>query len=167
MKRYLPLLMTALTVGFAPATVLADDDESRGDRRMNKVMSTLDTNEDGVISIDEFRLPEGREPREMRMDIDGDGAVTRDEVERAVAERSEEALTRFDELDSDGNGRITTEERRTQVFAQIDRDNDGQLSPSEMRDARKAMGDKKRRHGKKHRGDRSGGPKGGRSGDRR
>ena len=85
----------------------------------------------------------------MRMDLDGDGSITRDEVREVTTQHSDRALARFDELDIDGNGVVTVAERRQAAFDRIDTDADGQVTESEMRKARGAMRQQSKRHGRK------------------
>ncbi|MEC8468437.1 MAG: hypothetical protein VXZ33_02425, partial [Pseudomonadota bacterium] len=54
-----------------------------------------------------------------------------------ATQRTEEALTRFDALDADGDGVVTQGERRRAAFNRMDGDGDGQITKSEFREARK------------------------------
>jgi hypothetical protein len=81
-------------------------------------------------------MPERRGSPDMRMDLNGDGEVSRDEVSRVVSDRAEEALSRFDKKDTDGNGVLTSEERRMSAFNRIDADGDGQLTKHEFKGSR-------------------------------
>lgn len=147
MKRVFSLGVLLVAACGLPQVVLADPAEDRQDKRMSKLMSQLDADESGTISLSEFRMPEGRDTPEMRMDLNGDGNISRDEVSEAINQNSEEALARFDEADIDGNSVVTADERRQAAFNRIDSDGDGQLTQKEMRKARKEMGKKMRRHG--------------------
>lgn len=156
MKRVISLGVMAIATSVLPLMAVADHEEGGHGKRMSKMMSHLDTDESGTISLSEFRMPEGREAPEMRMDLNGDGNIARDEVSEAITQHSERALARFDEADLDGNGVVTGDERRQAAFNRIDSNGDGQLTKSEMGNARKEMGKKMRRHagkgnGKKHR----------------
>lgn len=156
MKRVISLGVMAIATLVLPLMAVADHEEGGHGKRMAKMMSHLDTDESGTISFSEFRVPEGREAPEMRMDLNGDGNIARDEVSEAITQHSERALTRFDEADLDGNGIVTGDERRQAAFNRIDSNGDGQLTKSEIGKARQEMGKKMRRHagkgnGKKHR----------------
>ena len=94
-------------------------------------------------------MPEGPNAPDMRMDLNDDGTLSRDEVAEAISQHSEKALARFDEADLDGNGVVTSDERRQAAFNRIDSDADGQITKSEMRKARKEMGKRMKRQGKK------------------
>jgi Ca2+-binding EF-hand superfamily protein len=149
MKRVFSMGVVTLAALALPLSVLADHEEGRDGKRMSKIMSHLDTDENGTISLSEFQMPEGRDAPDMRMDLNGDGTISRDEVTEAASQHSEKALARFDDADLDGNGVITPDERRQVAFNRIDSDADGQLTQSEMRKARKEMGKRMKRHGKK------------------
>lgn len=149
MKRVFSLGVVTIVALALPLSAFADHETDGHGKRMTKIMSHLDKDENGTISLNEFQRPEGRDAPEMRMDLNGDGSISEEEVSDAVNQRSGEALARFNEADIDGNGIVTAEERRQAVFNRIDSDADGQLTKSEMRKARKEMGKKMRRHGGK------------------
>ena len=120
-----------------PAVADGHGDHRKGGERMKNAIKQMDANNDGAISFDEFRMPEGRDAPEMRMDANGDGKITREEVSEVATQRTEEALTRFDAMDADGNGVVTQSERRRSAFNRMDGDGDGQITKSEFREARK------------------------------
>lgn len=156
MNRVISLGVIAITASVLPLMAVADHEEGGHGKRMAKMMSHLDTDESGTISFSEFRVPEGREAPDMRMDLNGDGNIARDEVSEAITQHSERALARFDETDLDSDGVVTSDERRQAAFNRVDSNGDGQLTKSEMGKARKKLGKKMRRHGgkgsgKKHR----------------
>lgn len=98
-----------------------------------------DRDNDGRISAEEFRLPQGRrggEPFE-RADSNEDGVVSRDEllvaIEEGEARRREHMLARFDSADTDGDGVVTRDEAKSQAFAHLDRDGDGYITEQELR----------------------------------
>jgi len=131
---------------------IADDHRDRkpDGKRVSKMIKQLDSNDDGMISRDEFTMPERRGSPDMRMDLNGDGEVSRDEVSRVVSDRAEEALSRFDKEDTDGNGVLTSEERRMSAFNRIDADGDGQLTKREFKGFRDDAGRRMKR-GRDHR----------------
>ena len=120
-----------------PAVADGHGDHRKGGERMKNAVKQMDANNDGAISFDEFRMPDGRQAPEMRMDANGDGELTRHEVSQVVTQRTEEALDRFDALDADGDGVVTQYERRRAAFNRMDGDGDGQITKSEFREARK------------------------------
>lgn len=149
MKRVFSVGVVTLAALVLPLSATADHEDDRHGKRMSKIMSHLDKDESGTISLSEFQMPEGRDAPDMRMDFNGDGAISREEVAEAISQHSEEVLARFDEADLDGNGVVTSAERRESAFNRIDSDADGQITQSEMRKARKEMGKRMKRHGKK------------------
>ena len=120
-----------------PATADGHGDHRKGGERTKHAVKQMDANNDGAISFDEFRMPGGRDAPEMRMDANGDGKITREEVSEVATQRTEEALTRFDAMDADGNGVVTRSERRRSAFNRMDGDGDGQITKSEFREVRK------------------------------
>lgn len=101
-----------------------------------RFFNRLDTNGDGVITVDEFGS--GRLDALRSADIDGDGVLSQDELFAYVQERAfrrqAERMARF--LDIDGDGIATLEEIETyqaKRFALLDRNNDGEVSPDELR----------------------------------
>ena len=105
----------------------------------------IDTNQDGVISLDEFSA-EGRfiDRRMSRVDANGDGAITTDEMEARQALISAEAQSRmekrvedsrafFERADRDNSGSVTADEMRASIFDRLDRDGDQMLSKRELR----------------------------------
>ena len=105
----------------------------------------IDTNQDGVISLDEFSA-EGRfiDRRMSRADANGDGAITTDEMEDRQALISAEAQSRiekriedsrafFERADLDNSGSVTADEMRAAIFDRLDRDGDQMLSKRELR----------------------------------
>ena len=105
----------------------------------------IDTNQDGVISLDEFSA-EGRfiDRRMSRADANGDGAITTDEMEARQALISAEAQSRmekriedsrafFERADRDNSGSVTADEMRAAIFDRLDRDGDQMLSKRELR----------------------------------
>lgn len=156
-----PLLVFVMAGALSfPAVAMDHGDESREPHRAVKALKQMDANDDGMISFDEFRPPEGRDTPEMRMDSDGDGTLSRDEVSAAATARTEEALAHFDRMDADGNGVVTQSERRRTAFNQMDSDGDGLITKRELKEAR---GERRRKM--QERGGRRGHhPKGGQRG---
>ena len=137
MNRLYSMMFLILGAVAMPAMADGHSDHRKGGERMKNAVKQMDANNDGAISFEEFRMPEGRDAPEMRMDANGDGEITRDEVSQAASQRTEEALTRFDSQDADGDGVVTQSERRRATFDRMDADGDGQITKSEFREARK------------------------------
>lgn len=137
MNRLYLVVCVMAGVAAMPAAADGHGDHRKGSERMKNAVKQMDVNNDGAISFDEFRLPEGREAPEMRMDVNGDGQISREEVSTMASQRTQEALARFDDLDTDGNGIVTASERRRSIFNQMDGDSDGQITKREFKEARK------------------------------
>lgn len=149
MKNTISMAILVILGAVLPLPASAERSDDKHGQRFSNVIAKLDTDKDGTLSQSEFRLPEDRDAPEMRMDLDGDGSITRDEVREVTTQHSDRALARFDELDIDGNGVVTVAERRQAAFDRIDTDADGQVTESEMRKARGAMRQQRKRHGRK------------------
>jgi Ca2+-binding EF-hand superfamily protein len=132
MNRFYLVVCVMAGVAAMPAMADGHGDHRKGAERMKNAVKQMDVNNDGAISFDEFRLPEGREAPEMRMDANGDGQISREEVSTMASQRTQEALARFDDLDADGNGIVTANERRRSIFNQMDGDSDGQITKREF-----------------------------------
>ncbi|MBT4162713.1 MAG: EF-hand domain-containing protein [Gammaproteobacteria bacterium] len=154
MKKLPTTLLTLLIAGAATAVIA---------KPIDRIMARMDSNEDGFVSIDEFG------PRRLgmidRIDEDGDGAVTLDEINQHIADRQEEMAERhaamqsrmqefFAKADADGDGSVTKDEAKNAAFDRIDENNDGQLTEEELRNA------KPEHDGRKHRRRHGGGPGG-------
>ncbi|WP_294225990.1 EF-hand domain-containing protein [uncultured Shimia sp.] len=93
--------------------------ESKGNDRMVKkldhMMSRMDANGDGQLSVDEMK-PKGDRTAKMleKFDTDGDGKISKAEFDAAQAaragKRSERKAEMFKALDTNGDGSISQEE---------------------------------------------------------
>ena len=129
-------LLTALLSSMAMMTSAQPPDGHGGG------ILSLDADGDGMVSRDEFQLPERRRAGPFeRADADGDGAVSRDEliaeIDNSAEEREdrmrEHVITRFDETDLDGNGVVTQAELRDSAFSRVDANDDGFVTEEEAR----------------------------------
>ena len=163
MKQLYSVLVLAVGVVAMPALADGHGDHRKGGEQMGKAVKQMDANNDGAISFDEFRMPEGRDAPEMRMDVNADGEITREEVSNVATQRTEEALARFDDMDADGDGVVTQSERRRSAFNRMDGNGDGQITKNEFKEARKDRLRMMREQGRKRghgNGDRKGMHKG-------
>jgi Ca2+-binding EF-hand superfamily protein len=116
-----------------------------------KVLAALDTNKDGFIDHDEFRV--GQDALFRRVDANHDGVVSRDEFNTATqrlgarhtaanadpakADRQASRLAKlFDRMDSNKDGTIDRNEyfaAGDALFTRCDKNHDGRLTPGECR----------------------------------
>ena len=139
-----PIFICSLTTVLLAPVAAADP----GDRRHDRMLNRMDVNDDGLITLDEFRGP-GRRGAGLpgHADADGDGNITIDELnlhlderEAKQTERMAEARARatehFATNDNDGDGMVTPDEARAGSFSRLDSNGDGALTPDEMRAAK-------------------------------
>jgi Ca2+-binding EF-hand superfamily protein len=141
-------LVAILMVCSASTTAFASRDGSRA-------ITHLDTDGDGLVSLDEFQATEGRHSGRMleKADLNGDGTVTLEEANEAhnermaerqneMAERMAKMATRLQEtfakMDANGDGAVTREEMQFFAFSRIDENQDGYLSADEFQAAGKS-----------------------------
>ena len=102
------------------------------------IVRAMDANEDGVISRDEFKpLKRGsRLDLFVDADVNEDGQLSKEELDAHISERQayrrEQALADFEANDLDGDGTVTRQELDDIRFAELDQDQDGQLSATEL-----------------------------------
>lgn len=137
------LVSTALIVS---ASALAGSDH----HGKGPFMALFDSNNDDVVTMEEFRLAAAE--RFGKMDADGSGAVSKDEFRSYITEKRQKRNgMKFSKIDVDGNGTVSQAEyldykrqKAESRFARMDKNNDGMLSADEFKS--------KRRHGKWSRG---------------
>ncbi|MCG8414579.1 MAG: hypothetical protein MI746_10220, partial [Pseudomonadales bacterium] len=116
------------------------------------VIAQLDTDGDNGISLDEFL--DGRPSGQRRGGFGNRSADLSDEELAELQEMMlERATERFNAMDLDGNGLVSSLEMHEANFLQMDDDNDGVLSAAELR--RRGPGGPGGRRGP---GERHGGP---------
>jgi Ca2+-binding EF-hand superfamily protein len=93
-----------------------------------------------LVSIEEFEVPSrGREHnRLVTADRDGDGNVSRSEMQDQIDERSEQAIERFELADLNDDDFLTEEEIKMAAFSNIDRNDDGYIDADELSAVRRS-----------------------------
>ena len=152
MLKLLPLSAAALLLIAGPALAAPDDPPAPAEkpaRASNSVPRGLmryDTNKDGVVDRAEWKA--AQEARFKRLDTNGDGKLTEDELfartpaignsvlppDRQVQRQS----SYFQLLDADKNGVVTLAEFMAQAdrnFARCDLNKDGRIDTAECRQA--------------------------------
>jgi hypothetical protein len=115
----------------------------------------LDSDADGLVSLEEFLAgkPEGRRPGRKRK---GRGQSDRpdptaEQVPKTQAKMQERGMTKFEEMDLDGDGLLSALEISEATFLQMDADGNGVLSVAELKSPRRAgrgeCGDRRGRPG--------------------
>ena len=102
----------------------------------------LDSDADGLVSLEEFLAgkPQGRRPGRKRK---GHGQTDRpdptaEQVAKTQAKMQERGMTKFEEMDLDGDGLLSALEISEATFLQIDADGNGVLSVAELKSPRRA-----------------------------
>ena len=118
-------------------SVLAQDPQGqpgprrRGGHNGEKRMKTMDVNNDGVISRDEWK---GRPEAFNRIDKNGDGSLTREEFGDAARRQG----GRLNQMDTNNDGKISRDEWKgnPKRFDRLDANGDGVITKEEIRGAR-------------------------------
>ncbi|MFT3991131.1 MAG: EF-hand domain-containing protein [Luteolibacter sp.] len=134
----------------------SEDGETRPPKQkpnLDEIWKSLDANSDGFISPEEFatlprisKLPEEKRGEVFkRFDKDGDGKLTREELEGMFKRFDGNRMQRLKELDTDQSGGISFEEfksgetfkklpleKQEAIFKRLDTDGDGQLTPKDL-----------------------------------
>ncbi len=111
--------------------------------RGERLIDEFDQNNDGVLSRSE--LPRRLRAQFSQLDRDGDGHLTASELQRrqAAGQRGRHVPAEFIYIwvADEGNGQLSLDElqRAYGTLREIDENNDGQLSRSELRDRREQL----------------------------
>ncbi|MBM3501191.1 MAG: hypothetical protein FJX74_21280, partial [Armatimonadetes bacterium] len=113
-----------------------------GPPSIDQVFERFDLNRDGKLTKDE--LPEPVAERIMKADADGDGAVTKEELEQARRKMGGRFIDKlFERFDANQDGKLTKEELPAQFaekLMQADADGDGAVTKEELQAAREKLG---------------------------
>lgn len=140
-------IMSAMIVLTQPALGQPGDPHPDGPderkRAPEKMIGKLDSDGDGLISFEEFQMPDKRRrgDRLGEVDLDGDGNISRTEMEAQLDNYLEamraKAEARFTQADLNNDGFITPEERKQAAFEMLDTNGDGYLAPEELASTQK------------------------------
>ena len=134
-------LSVAIMAGLATQSMAASD--HKGGPRIN--FEEVDTNADGILTVEELQAE--REARFAVTDTDGNGALSRAEIEARMLANQDERRVKFldrmfDRRDANDDGQLTLDEmaagRTAKMFERADADGDGQISKAECDAAREA-----------------------------
>lgn len=109
----------------------------------------LDADGNGEVTRQEIEAMAER--RFTEADTDGDGALTLDEMQAHARKKADERAARMlDRLDTNGDSRLTSDElpeprRSGQMFERLDTDDSGGISREEFAEARERMMDHRRK----------------------
>jgi Ca2+-binding EF-hand superfamily protein len=95
-------------------------------------IDTLDIDQDGLISREEFMASDHR--RFSHMDVNADGVITLPEMEEVADGKNGDRLAEhFAKMDVNGDEMVTKPEMLERVFSKMDRDGDNLLTPTEIK----------------------------------
>ena len=137
MKREIGLVaasMVLATAGIGTAWAFPGG-QAGGSRGPQAMFERFDADGDGRVTREEVEA--FRSERFDEMDADGDGRVTLDEMREAAAARAaERAEERFADIDDDGDGTISKDELtpgpEIDIFARLDQNDDGAITEDEL-----------------------------------
>ncbi|MGH9751268.1 MAG: EF-hand domain-containing protein [Blastocatellia bacterium] len=137
MKR-LPIFAAFVLALLTSISVFAQDPQAqpsprrRGDPDGGKRMKQMDINNDGAISRDEWK---GRPEVFDRIDKNGDGSLTREEFGAAARRQGE----RLNQMDTNNDGQISRDEWKgaPKRFDLFDANKDGVITKEEIRSVRR------------------------------
>ena len=133
----LALVALAVAVAFAQAPVGRERPRMVGQARGgSSLLKLFDADKDGKITqqewVDAFK----------KIDSDGNGVITKEELESFRQKTQEETRKKmFEKMDADGSGTISKEEfpGPDNRFDKIDANSDGQITPEELKEAAEKM----------------------------
>ena len=125
----IPLLVAAFWFAAVPVVAQSQDPI----QQMLANFTRIDSDGDGLISRDELRSVQAA--RWQQIDRNRDGYLTLDDFPSVAAERAKTQLAEIGYLDANGDGRISQSEfldGEAPVFRDADRNRDGVVTRSEL-----------------------------------
>ncbi|UXN66221.1 hypothetical protein N8E89_23840 (plasmid) [Phyllobacterium sp. A18/5-2] len=141
----------------APAPAEAQNKPAPASNNGKQIRGNMDANDDGAVGLSEFTNTD----RLKQADTNGDGTLSPEEIEAIVMKRMVERQVRrmTNRLDVNRDGAVTiaeVEKQKEKRFALLDRNDDGKLEQSELRNGRKSDergGHRHHQHQKSEKGD--------------
>lgn len=135
----------AITLGGA-TNGMAETDGMKGMHPPRPSFEALDSNGDGAITRDEIEAH--RAARFASADTDGNGSLSRDELAARAKARMERRIDRMIRRhDADGDGALSPEELQSRhrggMFERMDADGDGAVTAEEFADFKPRHGHRK------------------------
>jgi len=144
------IIPTSAVLVAGSAVVLADSGSlgfgPRGMAGPERVIERLDLNEDGKISKEE--VDKVRDERFAKFDTDNSGGLTIEELEAGrEAEKQERRAEMLSRIDTNGDQEINRDEfggRELRLFDRLDANEDGEISEDELKAMKDKRGGKRR-----------------------
>jgi Ca2+-binding EF-hand superfamily protein len=148
MKKQIVTGAALLIFAVSSAPLMASDGHGHG--KGGRFMKFFDTNNDGSVDMTEFNTAAAE--RFRRMDADGSGIVSKDELRDYMRSRKgEHKQKRFARMDTNGDGMVGRDEylahrqaRAERHFMRMDKDADGSVSKEEFASSQKRKHHKQR-----------------------
>jgi Ca2+-binding EF-hand superfamily protein len=143
------ILMTAVLASVVMTAAAVQAQEQGQDRPERPAFSTLDTNGDGGLTLEEMQAH--GEARFAQADANGDGGLSREELIVAADARAADRVTQmFARHDANEDGVLQQSEmpknggdRAERMFDRADADEDGTITEAEFEAAKDRMGGRK------------------------
>lgn len=141
------ILMTAILASVVMTAAAAQ--EQAPQRHERPAFSTLDTDGDGNVTLEEMQAR--GEARFAEVDTDGDGGLSEAELIASANDRAADRVTRMlEQHDANEDGILQQSEmpkrggdRAERMFERVDADSDGAITEAEFEAAKDRMGGRK------------------------
>jgi Ca2+-binding EF-hand superfamily protein len=133
-SKVLMSLAAVAAIGIGAATAATNPTKKSTEVKADRMIKRLDLNKDGAVSVDEAM--KRATDRFAKADLDKDGKVTKAEIDKVMAGKSEEKRAKLlKRYDKDGDGVITTAEVQAKIekrLGKLDGDKDGKVTKAEF-----------------------------------